>query len=258
MLTPEQVAFWNANGYLLVKGLFTPDEAEAYRRECHDLAERLIEVRNIDATWGSARTLSEEAQKTSILHCHDVQFYSAAFSRMIWDDRLTGAAADLMGPNVQLHHTKMFIKPPEKGSPFPMHQDWPYFPHKKDSMIAAILHFDRSNIEKGCVRVVPGSHKLGRLDHGAEGGWHLTKERYSVEAAVPCETEGGDVLFFHYLTIHGSGINSSSEARTTILVQMRDPEDRPEVDVHKSWGQGQMLRGIDPTCQTGKAVWDGT
>ena len=258
MLNAEQIKFWNDNGYLLVKGLFNPDEAAAYRKECHDLADRLQKVRNIDATWGSARSLSDEAQRTVILHCHDVQFYSGEFSKMLWDDRLTGIASDLIGPNVQLHHTKMFIKPPEKGSPFPMHQDWTYFPHLKDSMIAAILHFDKSNIEKGCVRVIPGSHKLGRLEQSPEGGWHLTKERYSLEDAVPCEAEAGDALFFHYLTIHGSGINASGEDRTTILVQLRDPEDKPEHDVHKSWGQGQMLRGIDPTCQSGKSVWDGT
>jgi phytanoyl-CoA hydroxylase len=53
-------------------------------------------------------------------------------------------------------------------------------------------------------------------------------------------------LFFNYLTVHGSGVNTSDEARTTLLVQMRDPEDDPAVDVHRSRGQGMMLRGIDP------------
>ena len=56
----------------------------------------------------------------------------------------------------------------------------------------------------------------------------------------------GDVLFFSYLTIHGSGINVSNEARTTLLVQMRDPTDPPTIDAHRSRGQGMMLRGVDP------------
>ena len=51
-------------------------------------------------------------------------------------DRFTSALADLIGPNVQLHHTKAFIKPPEKGSAFPMHQDQPYFPHAKQEDLA--------------------------------------------------------------------------------------------------------------------------
>lgn len=247
MLTEAQRSFYEQNGYILVPGLLTQAEASALRQEGHDLIARLAAHRNIDATWGSAREAMREAQTTQLLHCHDVQFYSAAFTRLIVDERLTDIAAELIGsPNVQLHHTKLFIKPPEKGSPFPLHQDHPFFPHERHSMIAAIIHFDDAPIEKGCVQVVPGSHKLGPLEHIERGGWHLPFEQYPLEAAVPCPARAGDALFFSYLTIHGSGINRSDEARTTVLVQMRDPADPPTVKTHESRGQGMMLRGIDP------------
>ncbi len=248
MLTQEQRAFYQDNGYLLVEGLLTREEAAALREEAHALIERLSAHRNLDATWGSARKAVQEARETKLLHCHDVQFQSAAFSRLIVDERLTGVAAEIIGsPNVQLHHNKLFIKPPEKGSPFPMHQDHPFFPHEKHSMIAAIIHFDDAPIEKGCVRVVPGSYKDGPIEHDSEGGWHLPFEQYPIESAVPCAARAGDVLFFSYLTVHGSGVNSSDEARTTLLVQMRDPADPPTVKTHESRGQGMILRGVDPT-----------
>jgi len=247
VLTPDQKQFYEDNGYVLIKGLLSKSEAADYRAECHSLAERLMRKKSIDATWGSAREAVAEAKHTMIYHCHDVQFQSAAFSKLIVNDRLTGVAADIIGsPNVQLHHTKMFIKPREKGSPFPMHQDVPYFPHDRHSMIAAIAHFDDAPINKGCVRVVPGSHKLGPLEHSSQGGWHLPFEQYPIESAVPCEAEAGDVLFFSYLTIHGSGVNVSDEARTTVLIQMRDPEDPPTIKTHESRGQGMILRGFDP------------
>lgn len=249
-LSREQREFYRENGYLLVEGLFSRDEAEELRRESHELIERLSATRDVDATWGSARQAGAMAgamTATVLQHCHDVQFHSAAFSRLIVDERLTGAASELMGsPNVQLHHTKMFVKPPAKGSPFPMHQDHPFFPHERHTMMAAILHFDDAPLEKGCVRVVPGSHKLGPIDHVEEGGWHLPFDRYPLESAVACPARAGDVLFFSYLTIHGSGVNTSGEARTTLLVQMRDPSDPPSNEEHRSRGQGMMLRGIDP------------
>ena len=251
MLTDDQKAFYEQNGYVHVPGLLTPDEAANYRTEVQSLMERLAAIRNIDATWGSAREL-EGAAKTKILHCHDVQFQSAAFARLIADERLTGVAADIIGPNVQLHHTKSFVKPAEIGSPFPLHQDAPYFPHDNHSMIAAIIHFDDAPLEKGCLRVMPGSHKLGMLPHIGAGGWHLDPQEYPVENATPLPAKAGDAVFFSYLTIHGSGINTSDEARTTLLIQMRDPADPPTIRTHESRGQGMMLRGIDPSCATTK------
>lgn len=244
MLTEEQKQFYDDNGYILVKGLFSKEEAAAFRTEGHNLINRIYENETEDATWQGARQITKE--KTKLLHCHDVQFYSAEFTKLIIDPRLTDVAADIIGsPNVQLHHTKMFIKPPEKGSPFPMHQDYPFFPHDNHSMIAAIIHFDNAPLEKGCVRVVPGTHKLGPIPT-ADDGNHLPLDQYPIEDAVACEAEPGDVLFFSYLTVHGSGVNTSNEERTTLLVQMRDPADPPSKQVHLSKGQGMMLRGINP------------
>ncbi len=249
MLTAEQKQFYADNGYVVVRGLLSPEEAAQYRQEAHDLIRRLSEIRNIDSTWGSAAT-EAMGKKTSLLHCHDVQFQSAAFLRLLANEKLAEAASDIIGPNVQLHHTKMFVKPPEKGSPFPMHQDVPFFPHENHSMIAAIVHFDDAPLNRGCVRVVPGSHKRGMLPHNSEGAWHLSPEEYPVADALPIEAKAGDVLFFSYLTIHGSGINESDEARTTLLIQMRDPADPPSFRIHESNGQGMMLAGVDPSCAT--------
>ena len=246
ILTQQQRSFYEEQGYLLVEGQFPAEEARSFREEAHALIERLTQYADINPTWGSARQIAEG---TKLLHCHNVQFYSAVFTRLLVDERLTGPAADLIGsPNVQLHHNKLFIKPPEKGSPFPMHQDYPYFPHARHSMMAAIIHFDDAPLEKGCVRVVPGSHKRGPIEHNSQGGYHLPFDQYPLESSVPCPARAGDVLFFNYLTIHGSGVNLSQEARTTLLVQMRDPEDKPTVDTHQSRGQGMMLRGYDPTA----------
>lgn len=250
MLTQDQIDFYRENGYLLVKNAFSKTEAAAFRTEAHALIARLSASRNVDATWGSARDLSAEAKKTQLFHCHNVQFHSALLGKIMYDPRFIDAAADIIGsPNVALHHNKLFIKPPENGSPFPMHQDVPYFPHDNHSMIAGVVHFDDAPIEKGCIRVVPGSHKLGPIEHQQSGGWHLPFEQYPIESSIACPAEAGDVLFFSYLTIHGSGINTSSEARTTCLFQLRDPSDLPSVNTHLSRGQGMVLRGIDPTSR---------
>jgi len=252
MLTSEQIEFYRENGYIHVSGLLTAEEAAGYRRETHALMARLSAAKQAhDATWASAKDIAGGVV-TQLQHCHDVQFQSAAFARLIVDERVTGVAADIIGPNVQLHHTKAFVKPPEKGSPFPMHQDAPFFPHNNDSMIAVILHFDDAPLEKGCLRVIPGSFKNGMMPHIGEGSWHLDPQEYPVADALPLPAKAGDAVFFSYLTMHGSGINESNEARTTLLIQMRDPLDPPSIRTHESRGQGMMLHGIDPSCSTVK------
>jgi phytanoyl-CoA hydroxylase len=142
-LSAEQRAHYDDHGYVLIKGLLSAEEAASYRAEVHALDAQQGET---NATWASVKGAG-----TALSHCHDVHFRSAAFTRLLTDPRLTGIAQAIIGPNVQLHHNKMFIKPPEKGSPFPMHQDYPYFPHRDHSMIAVILHFDDARAEKGCL-----------------------------------------------------------------------------------------------------------
>ncbi len=246
-LTAEQKAFYEDNGYVVVRGLLTPEEAAAYRAEIHALDARQGPT---DGTWASL-----EGADNSISHCHDVHFRSAAITRLLTDPRLTSVAQDIIGPNVQLHHNKMFIKPPERGSAFPMHQDFPYFPHRDHSMIAVIVHFDDAPEEKGCLKVYPGSHKLGPLP--AEGSdHHVSVERFPLERATPIPARAGDAIFFNYMLIHGSGLNLSNEPRTTLLIQLRDPADVPLSEGHKSRGQGMMLAGIDPTAGAPTFAWE--
>lgn len=246
-LTSEEKAFYDENGYLLIRGFLTSQEAADLRAEVHAIAARQGPT---NATWASVSD-----QGTKLEHSHDVQFRSAAFSRLLVDPRLTGVFTSLIGPNVQLHHNKMFIKPPERGSPFPMHQDHGYFPHRGNSMTAAILHLDPAPDAKGCVRLYPGSHKNGPMpaigqDH------HVDPDRFPLSGATPIEAEPGDLLVFNYLTIHGSGINSSDEPRTTWLVQVRDPEDEPISEQHQSRGQGTMLAGVDPRSTAFAFAWE--
>lgn len=231
-------------GFVLVKGLLSKEEAAAYRAESHRLLESLN--RDDDPTWGSASDVAGMVP-TRLKHLHDAQFYSAAFSRLLVDPRFTDVVAAVLGtPNVQLHHTKMFVKPPENGSPFPLHQDHPFFPHEQHRVGAAIFHFDDAPEEKGCIRVVPGSHLQGPREHDPAGSFHLPDVPF--ESSVPQPAEAGDVIFFTYLTVHGSGVNVSDEARTTWLVQYRDPTDRVIGHAHEhSLGQGMMLAGTDPT-----------
>ena len=95
-------------------------------------------------------------------------------------------------------------------------------------MIAAIIHVSRATDAMGCLRVYPGSHKLGRVENTSGQNDSQLLSEYPIENATPLEAEPGDVVFFHYFTLHGSMPNRSNEVRKTVLVQMHSGSDRVE------------------------------
>jgi len=245
MLAQQQIQQYRDDGYVVARDIFTTAELDELEGAVDGILERRARQKApLDATW--AGDWKKDMPKTEVLHTHDVQAYSAAWARVLVHDRFTAALADVIGPNVQLHHTKAFVKPPEKGSAFPMHQDYPYFPHERHTMAAAIIHLTEATQEMGCFCVYPGTHKLGPLPTVMERAYYLDTERWPIEKATPVPAQRGDVVIFSYLLVHGSDINRSHRPRNTVLVQFRDPVDRPTNDTHRSHAQGLMMRGIDP------------
>lgn len=212
-------------GYAVVKGVYSPAEVQELEREFDRIVQALhASNEDINATWSGPEMERMQAQNTQVIHTHNVQQYSAVWTRALLHPRFLDCATQILGPDVVLHHTKLFQKPAEKGSPFPMHQDWGYFPTELDTMMAGIIHVSAADDAMGCLRVYPGTHKLGKME-GAMGGSDLLLEQYPIESATPLEAEPGDVVFFHYCLIHGSMPNRSDRVRKTVLVQMHSGAD---------------------------------
>jgi phytanoyl-CoA hydroxylase len=246
MPSDDIAGFYRENGYVHLTGLYAAADVAAMRSATDSVIERARAAKhNPSFLWKGGFLSDEDRAKLDINGVHDAQFHDAVFSRMLLKGALLDAIEQLIGPNIQLHHTKLVVKPPETGAPFPMHQDYPYFPHERNTMLAASIHLDDTVEANGCLRLVPKSHLAGPLELDPSGLF-LRPEDYPVEEQMACPAAAGDVIVFNYLTIHGSGLNTSSGARRNWLIQMRDPADHPTLDVHVSRGQGMMLRGIDP------------
>ncbi len=195
-------------------------------------------------TWQGDYLPPEEMKKLVLKGFHDVHYHDAAFTRALAHPNMTAVLSQIIGPNVQLHHSKMLVKPPENGAAFPMHQDYPYFPHENHTMLAASVHLDDADEENGCLCVIPESHKQGSLPH--VGTHYLNHKEYPISMGTPCPASAGDVLFFNYLTVHGSASNRSLRTRRNVLFQYRDPSDFPTVSTHIDWGMGLMVCGENP------------
>ena len=238
-------------GYLLVPGVLPADDLDAICAEMDAVAEVLESRRgSLEAAWpGTYRHHMADDLDPDAFRCdsiHDVQRYSARMTRLITDPRIVELFVDLIGPNVALHHTKYHAKPPQTGAPFPLHQDYRYFPHARHSMMLGALFLDDSSEENGCLGVVPGSHRGGILPVVGPGEKYLDPAAHPLDSLTLLPASRGSMLFFNYLTVHGSTANRSNAVRRILFIQVRDPEDRPTEKIHLSHAQGMMLAGVDP------------
>lgn len=230
MLTQTQIdSFWN-DGFLHIPAVFSSTETD-------ELAEHLDWMIQ---TWASTESgwsgpwrkvyMDEKTEKKSKLTAmHDLQYYSHAWCKGVQAPRLVAAMQGLLGPNVELHHSTMHVKPPETGHPFPMHQDYAFYPHSNDRYIDVLVHLDDTRHENGEIRFLKGSHKAGPLVHitqTPEGGCtpHLSTDQYKLEDTVAVPAKRGDVVCFNINTIHGSHINVTKDPRRLVRLGYRDPE----------------------------------
>jgi phytanoyl-CoA hydroxylase len=233
MLNQDQIKFYDEHGYLHIPAVFDASEIG----ELSDDMDRLVQnwaVTNEGWTgpWRQAYMDPKIEKKSKLTSMHDLHFYSAAWCRAVTHLRLVEAMSDLLGPNVELHHSTMHIKPPETGHPFPMHQDNPFYEHENGNYVDVLVHLDDTFLENGEIRFLDGSHKLGALTHitqmtdGTPCSPHLPVDKYRLEDTVPVPAKRGDVVVFNIYTIHGSYINTTKEPRRLVRVGYRDPENR--------------------------------
>lgn len=249
MLTQQQVRrFWD-KGYLHIPQAFSPAEMDAIERELDFLLDQWAETHmGWTGPWRKVYMDAETEKRSKLTSLHDLHFYSEAWCRAVTQPGLTEAMADLLGPNVELHHTTLHIKPPETGHPFPLHQDNAFYEHVNDQYVDVLVHLDDTCHENGEIRFLEGSHKGGYLPHvtKTEDGPcspHLPTDQYRLEDTVPVPAKRGDVVCFNILTVHGSHINRTDKMRRLVRVGYRDPGNRQLAG--QSFGRpGLIVRGL--------------
>ncbi|MGI9511018.1 MAG: phytanoyl-CoA dioxygenase family protein, partial [Geminicoccaceae bacterium] len=143
---------------------------------------------------------------------------SEAYFEATTNSRMTDCVAELIGPNIKLHHTKINSKLPGAATVVKWHQDFPFTPHSNDDLITALLMVDDVTQQNGPLEVAPRTHR-GPL-HGL---WHdgtftgAVGDAVTVESkakAVLCTGPAGSVCLMHTRLLHGSTANRSDRPRT--------------------------------------------
>ena len=248
-LSGEQIDFFREKGYIKLEQMYSPDEVEDMGNELDYIMETFA---SWDAAWKGPWRKDymdeEEDEKATLVAIHELQHYSAAWSRAVTKRELGDAVGDLLGSDaVELHHVTLHAKPPDKGAPFPMHQDLPFFPHVDNRYVDCLVHLNDADETSGCSKFLAGSHLNGKLEHitGAGTAPHLPTDEYRLEDAVSVPAKAGDVVLFTLWTIHGSAVNHSPDWRRLVRLGFRDPRNMQEKG--QALGRpGLLVKGVRP------------
>ncbi|MEO1034924.1 MAG: phytanoyl-CoA dioxygenase family protein [Pseudomonadota bacterium] len=248
-------AYFNDNGYYLARGVYSDAALQSMEAAFDRVVEQLLASgENTNARWASEHTDKLDGGESKILHTHNVQRYSSVWLDALRDPAFLDVAEQILGPDIVLHHTKLFLKPPNEGAPFPMHQDWTYFPTCHDTMMAGVILLSDADATTGGLCVYPGSHKLGRIENSSGRVPCAELSKYPLDGATPINGKRGDVVFFSYLTLHGSTPNRSTRPRKTVLVQLHSGDDTLEaVDGHRHVNESLVLRGWNSNMSRSRA-----
>lgn len=146
----------------------------------------------------------------------------------------------LIGPNVRLQSGILNFKSPEHGAPVEWHQDWVFYPHTNDDLLAAGIFLDDVTEENGPVLFFPGSHRGPVFDHHAEGRFagalKLGSTGLDPRMAVPALGPAGAVSFHHCRVVHGSALNGSRHPRRVLYSEYNAADAFPILGLGRQYG----------------------
>jgi phytanoyl-CoA hydroxylase len=216
-LTQHQVQEYHAKGYLIVQNFLSGNEVT----KLHNIA---IED---DAMRKHSFDLNDQTGKKTKL----ALWYKPgndAYGLLSKSKRVIDSVNQLLDGNAPVchFHSKLMQKEPKVGGAWEWHQDYGYwykneflFPEQMMSVMIAITDATKEN---GCLQVIEGTHKMGRVEHGFAGEQVGASQLY-VDLALKTmpliyvELKAGDALFFHSNILHRSAANLSDNSRWSLI-----------------------------------------
>jgi phytanoyl-CoA hydroxylase len=218
-LTQEELERYDRDGYLVIE-----DAVPAAR-----LAEVIAETERM---YNVAYTITDGTSMLDVDPAHTPEIprvrriksqheHSDFFHDFAGEPLIMDLLDPIMPSGIRVHNTKINMKSAEVGESIEWHQDWAFYPHTNDDVLAIGIYLDDCTEENGPMMVVPGSHKGETYNHHADGYFcgaidpaELDGE---IEKAVPLTGPAGTLTIHHARLLHGSAFNRSDKGRRFLL-----------------------------------------
>ena len=238
VLTQDQIAFYKDNGYLVVENRIPDSIISEIRAE---IARFEQEARGMTAS--NDRLDLEDSHTPEAPRIRRIKLphtTSDIMRDLMYSDHVLAPIRDLIGPNLRLHTTKLNMKSAGYGAAVEWHQDFAFYPHTNDDLLAVAVIIDDMGLENGPLMVFPGSHKGPIYDHHADGvfvgAMDLAASGLDIRDAVPLMGPAGSISLHHARIVHGSALNTSAQDRRLLFYETLAADAFPVMGSMTSFG----------------------
>ena len=219
MLSSQKIEEYHEKGYLGISGVLTAAEVEDLKNVSEEFVEKSRQITEHDTVFDLEPDHTPEFPKLRRIKgpvkAHPV--YNAALN----NERILDIVAQLIGPNIRTNGDKLNMKSAAFGSPVHWHQDWAFYPHTNDDLLAVGVAIDDMTENNGCLMSIPGSHKGKIYDHHLDGRFcgAVTEDDFDDSDAELIQVEAGGISIHHVRALHASLPNQSDNPRRLLLLQ---------------------------------------
>lgn len=252
-LDDDALASYRRDGVLVVEGLLDSATRQRMKQVLADLIETAREVHSHTDVYDLEPTHS--AQQPRVRRIKKPHLVHPVFDEFMRSPRLLALLSALLGPSgVRLHGSKLNLKSPECGSAVEWHQDWAFYPHTNDDVLAVGVLLDDATPDNGPLLVLPGSQCGPTYDHHGPdgrfcGAMDPGRDGLDFGRARALLAPAGACSFHHVRAVHGSAQNRSTQSRNLLLYEFAAADAFPLLGI-TDWDEfnSRLLVG-SPTAQ---------
>ncbi|MFF9703995.1 phytanoyl-CoA dioxygenase family protein [Streptomyces griseofuscus] len=217
-LDATQLDQYAAKGYLVVENVLSASELQELREVTDSFAAQAGDE-NADRR---ILDIGEHEGRPYVRRVKSPHRHHPVYDATVRHPRILDIVAGLLGDDLRLYGSKINLKLPSgTGDAIQWHQDWGFYPHTNDSLVAVGVLLDDMTEENGPILVVPGSH-LGEVYSHNQGGRFAgaldhTQIKDMLDNAVQLTAPAGSITLHHVRAVHASGPNRSTGSRRIIF-----------------------------------------
>ena len=241
-LSKDEINFYNDQGYLLVEDVISENQHKEMLALVDGFFEKSKMIRENDNIFDLEDGHSSDNPRLKRIkqpHQHSQFFWD-----IIKESKIEEILRDLLGDNVSLKTSKLNTKAPGGGAAVEWHQDWAFYPHTNDNVLALGLMLNDVDIDNGPLMVIPESHKGPVLSHFNNGVFcgaiDPEDSDFDMSKAVTLTGKARSMTIHHARTLHGSSPNNSNRDRLVLFYECNSADAWPLV------GAGAYMKSTNP------------